>query len=94
MIPLLLVPGTLCDQRLWRYQIEDLSDIANCRVADVSQDDSLPGMAQRALADADTLNASRWQGFLWVRWSRSKFTGRHQSGFRIWLCWTALLTPI
>ncbi|MCB1713768.1 MAG: alpha/beta hydrolase [Candidatus Competibacteraceae bacterium] len=63
MIPLLLVPGTLCDQRLWRYQIEDLSDIADCRVADVSQDDSLPGMAQRALADADTPEHFALAGF-------------------------------
>ena len=52
MIPLLLVPGTLCDRRLWAPQIKDLSAIAECIVADVSQDDSLPAMARRVLKNA------------------------------------------
>ena len=52
MTSLLLIPGTLCDHRLWHYQIDDLADIAKCHVADVSQDNSLSGMAQRALNDA------------------------------------------
>jgi len=52
MTPLLLIPGTLCDYRLWHHQIDALADIAACQVADVSQDDSLPGMAQRVLGNA------------------------------------------
>ena len=51
-IPLLLLPGLLCDEALWRPQIEDLADIADLRVADLSQDDSGTGMARRALAAA------------------------------------------
>ena len=49
---LLLIPGTLCDQRLWAQQITGLADIAECSVADVSQDDSLPAMARRVLTGA------------------------------------------
>jgi pimeloyl-ACP methyl ester carboxylesterase len=51
-IPLLLVPGLLCDEALWRPQIEGLADIATPVVADVGQDDSAAGMARRALAAA------------------------------------------
>jgi len=36
-IPLLLVPGLLCDEALWRPQIEGLADIATPVVADVGQ---------------------------------------------------------
>jgi len=49
-IPLLLLPGLLCDERLWRAQIADLADITVCHVADLSQDDRLEAMAARALA--------------------------------------------
>jgi len=47
---LLLFPGLLCDARLWRDQVEALSDSIACIVADCTQDDSLDAMAQRALA--------------------------------------------
>lgn len=43
---LLLLPGLLCDARLWR-------DAADGLVADLAQDDSMAGMAARALALAD-----------------------------------------
>lgn len=33
-IPLLLLPGLLNDAELWRAQIADLSDIAECIVGD------------------------------------------------------------
>lgn len=49
--PLLLLPGLLCDARLWRDQVAGLADLAApCVVADLTQDDSLAGMAARALA--------------------------------------------
>ncbi|HYC15392.1 MAG TPA: alpha/beta fold hydrolase [Stellaceae bacterium] len=51
-IPLLLLPGLLCDEALWRPQVEGLADIAVPRVADLTQDDSLPGMARRVLSEA------------------------------------------
>lgn len=43
---LLLLPGLLCDARLWR-------DVADGLVADLAQDDSMAAMAVRALALAD-----------------------------------------
>jgi pimeloyl-ACP methyl ester carboxylesterase len=49
---LVLIPGLLCDAALWRGQIEDLADIAEPWVADVTRDDSVAAMAQRVLAEA------------------------------------------
>jgi len=46
---LLLFPGLLCDARLWRDQIAALPGVA-CVVADCTQDDTLDGMARRALS--------------------------------------------
>lgn len=45
-IPLLLLPGLLCDARLWR---DALPAGATPRVADLTQDDSVAAMARRAL---------------------------------------------
>ena len=47
---LLLLPGLLCDAALWAPQIEALADVADCRVADLTRDDSVDAMAERALA--------------------------------------------
>jgi pimeloyl-ACP methyl ester carboxylesterase len=49
-IPLLMLPGLLCDQRLWQHQALALSDVADVTIADLSLDDSMEGMARRALA--------------------------------------------
>jgi pimeloyl-ACP methyl ester carboxylesterase len=46
---LLLLPGLLCDARLWRDQIEAMSPTTRCIVADLTQDDNLAAMAARAL---------------------------------------------
>src|SRR5689334_5446110 len=51
-VPLLLLPGLLCDDRLWRDQAEVLADLAEPIVADLTQDDSVDAMADRALAAA------------------------------------------
>ena len=50
--PLLLLPGLLCDERLWRDQIAGLREVAACQVADTTQDANLGEMALRALAMA------------------------------------------
>ena len=50
MIPLLLLPGLLCDARLWRDPMAALSDIAVPVVADLTRDDRFEAMADRALA--------------------------------------------
>jgi pimeloyl-ACP methyl ester carboxylesterase len=49
---LVLVPGLLCDAALWRGQIEDVADMAQPWVADVTRDDSVTAMAERVLAEA------------------------------------------
>lgn len=48
-IPLALVPGLLLDAALWRAQIADLSDIADCRVPDLTSQDGIPAMARAVL---------------------------------------------
>ncbi|MFC3027423.1 MULTISPECIES: alpha/beta fold hydrolase [Roseomonadaceae] len=47
---LLLLPGLLCDARLWRDQVAALGGTLPCQVADLTRDDTLPAMAARALA--------------------------------------------
>jgi pimeloyl-ACP methyl ester carboxylesterase len=47
---LLLLPGLICDERLWRDVIGGLD--ARAMVADLTQDDSMEAMAKRALAAA------------------------------------------
>ncbi len=46
---LLFLPGLLCDARLWRDQVAALSPGLRCIVADLTHDDSIAGMAERAL---------------------------------------------
>src|SRR5829696_9011389 len=50
--PLLLLSGLLSGGALWRAQVDDLSDIAASVVPDLSLDDTIAGMADRALAAA------------------------------------------
>jgi pimeloyl-ACP methyl ester carboxylesterase len=47
---LLLLPGLLCDSRLWRDQAAALGADLPCRVADLTHDDTIAAMAERALA--------------------------------------------
>lgn len=51
-IPLVLLPGLLCDEQLFAPQVAALADIAAPLVCDLSRDDSLPGMAARVLDEA------------------------------------------
>ena len=48
--PLLLLPGLLCDARLWRDQVAALGPLARPVVADLTLDDRVDAMAARALA--------------------------------------------
>ena len=48
--PLLLLPGLLCDARLWRDVLPALEGTAAPRVADLTRHDGLAGMAGAALA--------------------------------------------
>ena len=47
-LPLLLLPGLLCDARLWRDQVAGLADIAAPVVADLTLDSDVAAMAARA----------------------------------------------
>lgn len=50
---LVLVPGLLCDERLWRHQAEGLADLAGrVLVPDVTGEDSVAGMARGILEAA------------------------------------------
>jgi len=51
-LPLVLVPGLLCDAELWAHQRQHLADIAGMTVADTLQDDSITDMARRLLENA------------------------------------------
>jgi pimeloyl-ACP methyl ester carboxylesterase len=51
-IPLVLLPGLICDRELWMAQIEGLADIADIQVADLTQADSFADMAAQVLARA------------------------------------------
>jgi pimeloyl-ACP methyl ester carboxylesterase len=51
-IPLLLLPGLLCDARLWRHQAETLSDIADIAIPDLTTDDNIQALAKKVLETA------------------------------------------
>jgi len=51
-LPLVLVPGLLCDDWLWRHQVEALQGIADIHIADTLKDDDIEAMADRLLAAA------------------------------------------
>jgi pimeloyl-ACP methyl ester carboxylesterase len=49
---LVLVPGLLCDARLWKAQIEALEGKVKCWVADHTRSDTISAVASDVLADA------------------------------------------
>jgi len=50
---LVLVPGLLCDPRLWSAQVEGLSDVAEVTIADMTRDETMSDMAARVLEAVD-----------------------------------------
>ncbi len=48
-VPLLLLPGLLCDARIWRDPAAALADLAQTSVPDLSGEDSIVAMAARVL---------------------------------------------
>ena len=46
----LLVPGLLCDERLWRPQVAALAELAECSVADATRSETMAGLARDLLA--------------------------------------------
>jgi len=51
-VPLILLPGLLCDDALWQNQIKSLKGIADCRVANLTQYDNMAALARDVLASA------------------------------------------
>jgi pimeloyl-ACP methyl ester carboxylesterase len=51
-VALVLLPGLLCDAALWRAQLEGLRDVADMQVADLTQADTMAGMAAHVLDQA------------------------------------------
>lgn len=49
---LMLLPGLMCDQRVWQPQIDALSDAWDCRVPDYDFADDLGAMAEHVLSMA------------------------------------------
>jgi pimeloyl-ACP methyl ester carboxylesterase len=48
--PLVLVPGLLCDERLWQPQVDALTGRAECWVADPTRSETMAGLARDLLA--------------------------------------------
>ncbi len=53
-IPLLLLPGSLCDATMWSHQLHGLTGSAQTQVPDFQGLDSVPAMAEAVLAEAQT----------------------------------------
>ncbi len=47
--PLILLPGLICDRALWEPQLAGLADIAEMTVGDLTQSDTMAGMAEDVL---------------------------------------------
>lgn len=51
-LPLILLPGLLCDSRLWAAQAADLADVCPVLIPDLTRDLGIPALARRVLAEA------------------------------------------
>lgn len=51
-LPLILLPGLLCDQRLWATQAADLADTCPVFIPDLTRDAGITALAHRVLAEA------------------------------------------
>lgn len=50
--PLVLLPGRLCDERIFDYQVSELTKLCEVRVGDITKADSLEELARQVLANA------------------------------------------
>ena len=51
-VPLILLPGLLCDEALWQYQIKFLKNIADCQVPVLTKHDQVDALARSVLSAA------------------------------------------
>lgn len=49
---LVYVPGLLCTEALWAHQLEYLSKVTDCSVADVTGANSIDALAERVIAQS------------------------------------------
>ncbi len=49
MEPLVLLPGVMCDEAVWKHQIDALRDVADCTCMEWGHLDSILAMAERVL---------------------------------------------
>ena len=49
---LILLPGLVCDEALWRHQTENLKDLVDVQVVKLTEDNSVAAMPERVLAAA------------------------------------------
>ncbi len=49
---LILIPGLLCDKRLWQHQLDGLGDIVDITIGETRLDETINSMAARILEDA------------------------------------------
>lgn len=49
---LILIPGLLCDERLWSQQVAALGDVVDIEVADITREDNIPDLARAVLRRA------------------------------------------
>src|SRR5579863_8070586 len=52
MPALVLIPGLLCDQRLWNSQMQVLKEYVDITVADITEQDTISAMAEAVLEHA------------------------------------------
>lgn len=52
MVPIVFLPGTLCDARLWKHQLAALSSRAACHIGNYGPAKSIPEMARNVLVHA------------------------------------------
>lgn len=51
-VPLVLLPGLLCDHALWQHQANSLENLADCKVLTTAGHDRMEGLARDVLARA------------------------------------------
>jgi pimeloyl-ACP methyl ester carboxylesterase len=51
-LPVVFLPGLLCDEALWRNQIKSLESLANCHVASIVSEDNMAALARSVLSNA------------------------------------------
>lgn len=89
--PLILLPGLLCDDRLWAHQSRGLTDLAGPIVPDLTRHDTVSDLARDVLAAAPERFALA--GLSMGGMSHRKSSVKHPNGSLGWPCSTHLRAP-